>query len=199
MLVYPRRQGKKFEWSQETNLWKHPLPKEQVQCSGRFTGSGMMLLVQAVLFALDMTNIRIHLPDLTAIFDTGIIEFILQAWRRKMESWSWLCFFLSDGSRRVITSICSVSSRMHKASSCLLFPTRLRENSRSEAQRCCLSSVPAKLWHFPVTARIVFPLPAVPMPIKEKLLDERQRSWLRPNTWSWELMLGIRKHEKEIP
>lgn len=34
------------------------------------------------------------------------------------------------------------------------------------------------------------------MPVKEKLLDERQRSWLRPNTWSWELMLGIRKTRK---
>lgn len=110
-----------------------------------------------------------------------------------MESWSWLCFFLSDGSRRVITSICSVSSRMHNANSYLLFTTRLCENSRSEAQKCYLTLVPAKSWHFPITARIVFSPHAVPMPVKEKLLDERQRSWLRPNTWSWELMLGIRK------
>lgn len=82
---------------------------------------------------------------------------------------------------------------MHKANSCLLFTTRLCENSRSEAQRCYLTLVPAKLWNFPITARIVFSPPAVPMPVKEKLLDERQRSWLRPNTRSWELMLGIRK------
>lgn len=85
---------------------------------------------------------------------------------------------------------------MHKANSCLLFTTRLCENSRSEAQRCYLTLVPAKLWNFPITARIVFSPPAVPMPVKEKLLDERQRSWLRPNTWSWELMLGIRKTRK---
>lgn len=107
------------------------------------------------------------------------------------ESQSWLrCCFFSDGSRRVVTSICSVSSRMHKANSCLLFTTMLCEKSRSEAQRCYVTVVPAKPWHFPITARIVFSPPAVPMPVKEKLLDERLRCWLRPNTWSWELILG---------
>jgi len=82
---------------------------------------------------------------------------------------------------------------MHKANLCLLSNTRLCKNSRSKAQRCYLTLVPAKLWHFPITARIVFSPPAVPMPVNEKLLDERQRSWLWPNTWSWELMLGIRE------
>lgn len=42
----------------------------------------MILLGQAELLALEMTNIHIHLLDLTAIFDTGMTEFILQAWRR---------------------------------------------------------------------------------------------------------------------
>lgn len=107
-----------------------------------------------------------------------------------MESWSWLCLSLSDGSWRVLTSICSVSLRMHKA--CFL-TIRLCENSRSEAQRCYLSLVLAKLWHFPITARIVFSPSAAPMPIKEKILDERQRSWLKAKTWSWELILGMRK------
>lgn len=78
----PLQARKKFEWSQETNPWQHPLPKEQVQCSGRFAGSGMTLLGQADVFALDTTNSRAHLPDLRAIFDTGMIEFISQAWRR---------------------------------------------------------------------------------------------------------------------
>lgn len=155
-------------------------------------GTGMILLGQAELLALEVTNIQIHLLDLTAIPDTAMAEFISQAWRRETEPWSWLCSFLSDGSRRVRNSICSVSSRMHKASSCLPTP-RLCESSRSEAQRWDSTSAPAKPRHFPAAARIVFSPPAVPVPLKEKLQDERQRNWPRPSTCSWEIMLGMRK------
>lgn len=31
------------------------------------------------------------------------------------------------------------------------------------------------------------------LPLKEKLRDERQRSWQRPSMCSWEIMLGMRK------
>ena len=73
--------GKKLEWCQETNLRLQPLPKDQVRCTGSLTGTATILL-EAKLLALEMTNIHIHLLDLTAIFDTGMTEFILQAWQR---------------------------------------------------------------------------------------------------------------------
>lgn len=46
------------------------------------TGTDMVVLGQAELLAPEMTNSHIHLPELTAVFDTGTIGFILRAWRR---------------------------------------------------------------------------------------------------------------------
>lgn len=57
-------------------------PREGKLCCGLCTGTDTVVLGQAELLAPEMTNSHIHFPDLTAIFDTGTIGFILQAWRR---------------------------------------------------------------------------------------------------------------------
>lgn len=147
----------------------------------------MTLLGQAELLALEVTNTHIHLLDLTAISDTAMAGSISQAWGGEMEPWSWLCSFLSDRSWRVGNSICSVSSRMQEMSSCLPTP-RLCESSRNVPQRWDSTPVPAR----PQPGLSSLP-PAVPVPRKEKLQDERGRSWQRPSTCSWEIMLGMRK------
>lgn len=69
--------GKKLESCQETNLWPHPLPKDC--CTGSLAGTGLILLGQTQLLALEVTNTRIPFLDLTAISDTGVTECILQA------------------------------------------------------------------------------------------------------------------------
>lgn len=55
-------------------------PREGKLCLS--TGTDMVVLGQAELLAPEMTNSHIHLPELTAVFDTGTIGFILRAWRR---------------------------------------------------------------------------------------------------------------------